>query len=88
RNDRRPYYNDKSDVYLVNQYYKKEYDNKEYTSEEYCDKEKYEVYLNTRSGLYSRNAVSKNKRKLIKILKLPRTTIVKDLVMKEPILKL
>ncbi|CAG8703136.1 17673_t:CDS:1, partial [Funneliformis caledonium] len=50
------------DVHLADQFYEEGYDDEKYTSEEYYEKDEYEVYLNTRSGPYPRNAVSKNKR--------------------------
>ena len=77
-------YNDTRDVYLADQYYVKEYDNEEYSSEEYYDEDEYEVYLNTRSGPYFRNAVSKNKRAPARFQKPPQTTNVEDLEMEEP----
>ncbi|CAG8732374.1 10831_t:CDS:2, partial [Funneliformis caledonium] len=73
RTDRRPPYDDTRD---------KEYNDEEYTSEEYYEKEEYEVYLNTRSGPYPKNAVLKNKRRLVKFQNLPKTTI-EELDMKE-----
>src|SRR3989337_2036395 len=87
RNDRRPRYNDTRDVHLADQYYEEEYDDEEYSSEEYYNEDEYEVYLNTRSGPYPRNAVSKNKRAPARFQKPPQTTIVEDLDMEEPTLE-
>ena len=83
--DRSPRYNNTRDVHLANQYYEEEYNEEEYTSEEYYEKDEYEVYFNTRSGPYPRNAISKNKRGPVKFQNPPKTrTIVKDLDMKDP----
>ncbi|CAG8726083.1 5361_t:CDS:1, partial [Funneliformis caledonium] len=87
KNDRKPCYDDTRDVHLADQYYKKEYD-EEYTSKKYYNEDKYEVYLNTRSRPYPKNAVSKNKRTPVMFQKSPQITIVKDLEMEEPIPKL
>ncbi|CAG8774750.1 7619_t:CDS:1, partial [Funneliformis caledonium] len=56
----------------------------EYTSEEYYEEDEYEVYLNTRSESYPKNAVSKNKRRPVKFQNPPKIT-VKELEMEEPI---
>ncbi|CAG8534176.1 6712_t:CDS:2 [Funneliformis caledonium] len=83
RTDRRPYYDNTRDVHLTNQYYEKEYNDEEYTSEEYYEEDEYEIYLNTRSGPYPKNAVSKNKRRPVKFQN-PLKITVKELEMEEP----
>ncbi|CAG8750846.1 4229_t:CDS:2, partial [Funneliformis caledonium] len=52
-------------------------------SQEYYEEGEYEVYLNTRSGPYLKNAVSKNKRRPVKFQNPPKIT-VEELEMKEP----
>ncbi|CAG8712377.1 4374_t:CDS:1, partial [Funneliformis caledonium] len=64
--DRRPYYDNTKDVHLADQYYEKKYNDEEYTLEEYYEEDEYEVYLNTKSGPYPKNAMSKNKRRPVK----------------------
>ncbi|CAG8732087.1 15647_t:CDS:1, partial [Funneliformis caledonium] len=61
--DRRPHYDNTRDIHLADQYYEEEYNDEEYTSEEYYKEDEYEDYLNTRSGPYPKNTVSKNKRR-------------------------
>ncbi|CAG8721924.1 527_t:CDS:2, partial [Funneliformis caledonium] len=59
-----------------------EYNDEEYTSKEYYEEDEYKVYLNTRSGPYPKNAVSKNKRRPVKFQNPPKIT-VEELDMKK-----
>ncbi|CAG8775475.1 15289_t:CDS:1, partial [Funneliformis caledonium] len=61
----------------------KEYNDEEYTSEEYYEEDEYKVYLNTRFGLYPKNAVSKNKRKPVKFQN-PLKITVEELEIEKP----